>query len=243
MPARWGWASSCRRAIGCGASDGDSDGQRDLISDKDDVFASIANYFVVHGWQRGGAVVARATRDAGAADFAPPTLDPIYPLATLARAAIGRRPANRAATGAPKARRCITLDGEAGKEYWLGYRNFYVITRYNHSPMYAMAVHQLAQAIRAGSGAHEGAGARRRYRRIGADRLQRRADEAIPTGATRVQALPVCPATAPAHQPACGVSPYAPAQEDLGKRGNYTRGGLYAPEIQDSAPTGLPMST
>jgi membrane-bound lytic murein transglycosylase B len=32
------------------------------------------------------------------------------------------------------------------------YRNFYVITRYNHSPMYSMAVHQLAQAIRAGSG-------------------------------------------------------------------------------------------
>lgn len=35
-------------------------------------------------------------------------------------------------------------------------------------------------------------------------------------------------------------SPYAPAQEDIGKRGNYTRGGLYAPEIQDSAPDALP---
>src|SRR4249919_3892752 len=46
--------------------DGDGDGKRDLISDKDDVFASIANYFVIHGWQRGGAVAARATRDAGA---------------------------------------------------------------------------------------------------------------------------------------------------------------------------------
>jgi rare lipoprotein A len=34
-------------------------------------------------------------------------------------------------------------------------------------------------------------------------------------------------------------SPYAPAQEDPGKRGNYTRGGLYAPEIQDSAPDGI----
>ena len=44
----------------------------------------------------------------------------------------------------------IPLDGAQGREYWIGYRNFYVITRYNHSPKYAMAVHQLATAIRAG---------------------------------------------------------------------------------------------
>ena len=59
--------------------------------------------------------------------------------------------------------------------------------------------------------------------------------------ATRVQAPPVLPvqqhSVAP---PGVRRSPYAPAQEDLSKRGNYTRGGLYAPEIQDSAPTGLP---
>ena len=44
----------------------------------------------------------------------------------------------------------ITLDGADGREDWIGYRNFYVISRYNHSPMYSLAVHQLAQAIRAG---------------------------------------------------------------------------------------------
>jgi len=41
----------------------------------------------------------------------------------------------------------IRLDGDQGDEYHLGFQNFYVITRYNHSPLYAMAVTQLAAAI------------------------------------------------------------------------------------------------
>ena len=44
------------------------------------------------------------------------------------------------------------LDTDAGPEYWLGLHNFYVITRYNRSPLYAMAVHELSQAILAGHG-------------------------------------------------------------------------------------------
>ena len=132
--------------------DGDGDGRRDLINDKADVFASIANYFVVHGWQRGVPVAARATREATAVDFAPATLDPVYRLSELATRGFHPQsgepqPASETTDGAT----LLALEGEAGKEYWLGYRNFYVITRYNHSPMYAMAVHQLAQAIRAGT--------------------------------------------------------------------------------------------
>lgn len=131
------------------AKDGDGDGQRDLLTHLPDVFASIANYFVVHGWQRGGPVVGRAERSAGAADFRPETVDPVYPLADLA--ARGYRPL----AGEPQAEgaNLLTLEGVAGTEYWLAYRNFYVITRYNRSPMYSLSVHQLAQSIRAGVGA------------------------------------------------------------------------------------------
>jgi membrane-bound lytic murein transglycosylase B len=125
------------------AKDGDGDGRRDLLTHLPDVFASIANYFVVHGWQRGGPVVARATRDPGAAEFDPDSLEPVYPLADLAARGYRPRSGEPTAEGAT----LVTLEGDGGKEYWLGYRNYYVITRYNRSPMYALSVHQLAQAI------------------------------------------------------------------------------------------------
>lgn len=128
------------------AKDGDGDGRRDLLTHRPDVFASIANYFVVHGWERGSPVVARAVRATDAADFKPETLDPVHPLADLAARGYRPQPGQPQAAGAT----LLSLDGDAGREYWLGYRNFYVITRYNRSPMYALAVHQLAQAIRDG---------------------------------------------------------------------------------------------
>lgn len=134
------------------AKDGDRDGRRDLLTHRPDVFASIANYFVVHGWQADGPVVARATLDAGGEEFVPESLQPVHSMAELAERGyrpmagepLPRDPATQGAT-------VVGLDGDAGREYWIGYRNYFVITRYNRSPMYALAVHQLAQAIRAGA--------------------------------------------------------------------------------------------
>lgn len=126
------------------AVDGDGDGKRDLFTNLDDVFASVANYFVHKGgWVRGGPVVVRATRAPSAQDFEVDALEPNYTLSDLA--ARGYRPV---ITVAPtETAVLLNLDGVAGKEHWLGFRNFYAITRYNISKHYAMAVYQLAEAI------------------------------------------------------------------------------------------------
>lgn len=126
------------------AVDGNADGKRNLFTDLDDVFFSVANYFVKKGgWVRGGPVTVRANRDATAQDFVPDSMDPVYSLSDLA--ARGYRPLG---TVAPtETATLLNLDGVNGPEYWLGFRNFYAITRYNISKHYAMAVYQLAEAI------------------------------------------------------------------------------------------------
>jgi membrane-bound lytic murein transglycosylase B len=55
----------------------------------------------------------------------------------------------QAPVGGAQAAMLLELQGQEGPEYWLGFANFYAITRYNHSQLYAMAVYQLSQEIRA----------------------------------------------------------------------------------------------
>ena len=139
-----GWGQFMPSSYRDYAVDGDGDGKVDLFPDLDDVFASVANYFVEKGgWERGGMVTVPAIRDRKAKDFDPEGLEPRYTLEQLA--ARGYRPA----VPVPGEERAtlFTLDGVDGKEYWLGFQNFYAITRYNNSRHYAMAVHELAEAI------------------------------------------------------------------------------------------------
>ena len=126
------------------AVDGDGDGRRDLFDSKADVFASIANYFVKKGgWVRGGPVAVRASRDPALPAFEPEALDPVYTLAELRTK--GYQPLAPVPAGLPAVP--LRFDGVDGPEYWLGFRNFYAITRYNISKHYAMAVYQLAESI------------------------------------------------------------------------------------------------
>ncbi|QNP39693.1 lytic murein transglycosylase B [Lysobacter solisilvae (ex Woo and Kim 2020)] len=138
-----GWGQFMPSSYRAYAVDGDGDGKRDLFNDLDDVFASVANYFVKKGgWLRGQPVMVRAAYAPGTLPLVDSKGEPIHTLATLEQA--GYRPLEPVPAGLTAAP--IVLDGDAN-EYWLTFRNFRAIWSYNNSIRYATAVHQLAQLI------------------------------------------------------------------------------------------------
>jgi membrane-bound lytic murein transglycosylase B len=126
------------------AVDFDGNGRRDLWNPVDAI-GSVANYFASHGWSSGEPVTVRARVNGSAARHMKTGYDTSYSLDALSRDGI----VPAASPGGHGNVSLLRLDAAGAYEYWLGLPNFYVITRYNHSTYYAMAVHQLAQAIRA----------------------------------------------------------------------------------------------
>jgi membrane-bound lytic murein transglycosylase B len=130
------------------AVDFDGDGRIDLEASPSDAIGSVANYLAVHGWEPGGTVAIRAhvedpqqvaelieagiTPAFSADDFSQRQVLPLGDVPEGARAAL-----------------IDLVTPDAPTEYWLGFRNFYVITRYNRSSFYAMAVFGLAEALQA----------------------------------------------------------------------------------------------
>ena len=113
------------------AVDATGDGKRDIWNNWSDVAGSIANYFLAHKWQPGEDVAAQASlSDRFNGPVAAAALKP-----------------NATELPLDSATRLIELEGHDGTEHWVGFHNFFVITRYNRSVMYALAVHQLGQAI------------------------------------------------------------------------------------------------
>ena len=133
------------------AVDGDGDGKRDLWHSDADVFASVANYFAEHGWVEGGPVgfEVEVKNTAQVADYlnAARDLKPKATVGQLRQWGIAL-PKDLYLPDSEKVM-LFTLTGSDGVAYWVGLNNFYVITRYNHSTLYAMAVWQLSQAITA----------------------------------------------------------------------------------------------
>ena len=126
------------------AVDFDGDGKRDLLNSTADVIGSVANYFKMHGWKSGDTVTLRARTgntklDALVDAGMKPSLSP----QTLSEHGV------EVDTALPERSLAslIRLENTNENEYWLGLNNFYVITRYNRSNLYAMAVYQLSLEI------------------------------------------------------------------------------------------------
>jgi membrane-bound lytic murein transglycosylase B len=126
------------------AVDSSSDGKRDIWGNWSDVIGSVANYFVAHGWQQSKEVVTRATLANGW--HGTPPENPLKPAETVSSLS---QQGVLFATDLPSDHesQLLMLNGPEGDEYWVGFHNFFVITRYNRSVMYALAVHQLGQEI------------------------------------------------------------------------------------------------
>ncbi|MDH5785586.1 MAG: lytic murein transglycosylase B [Chromatiales bacterium] len=127
------------------AVDFDGDGRRDLWDNTADIIGSVANYFHQHKWRHGEPVTSRATLNGTAAEpFASRGVKPGVPLAELQRAGVE----TQQPLVEQEANLLVLQSAEEEQEYWVTLHNFYVITRYNRSPLYAMAVNQLSEAIR-----------------------------------------------------------------------------------------------
>lgn len=125
------------------AVDFDDSGSRDLWRSLPDALASVANYLAVHGWDTGLPVVLPV-------ESVPAGLDadfPIRPAHTLGDLGEMDVAFDDRGLAPDTPATLIELEGEDGPEHWIGLNNFYVITRYNRSPLYAMAVAQLAERI------------------------------------------------------------------------------------------------
>lgn len=128
------------------AVDGDDDKKRDLWNNWDDILASIANYFAEHGWEAGGPVLAETKLDP----------EPKFQIDVRnlelnetvdSLNAQGVEVVGTQAQAGTLPAVLISAEQQDGPAYRVGFKNFYVITRYNHSARYAMAVHDLAEAI------------------------------------------------------------------------------------------------
>jgi membrane-bound lytic murein transglycosylase B len=128
------------------AVDATGDGKRDIWNDWTDVAGSIANYFLEHGWKPGEDVAAQASLGGSWQGPVPEprnTLKPSETVASLSRKGV------MFVTDLPGDSKgeLLTYAGADGLEHWVGFHNFFVITRYNRNVMYALAVHQLGQEI------------------------------------------------------------------------------------------------
>ena len=128
------------------AVDFDGDDRIDLRGSTSDAIGSVARYLEVHGWQAGAPVAAPATVGSDPTALIAAGIKPAMRLQELANQGVATQ-----LVGSDPDRLAALIDlvaPDQPTEYWVGFDNFYVITRYNRSSFYAMSVFQLAEALR-----------------------------------------------------------------------------------------------
>jgi membrane-bound lytic murein transglycosylase B len=131
------------------AVDFDGDGHRDIWHNDSDVIASVANYFIKHQWQPDKAVAFPVS--ATGKNYKTALNSELKPDLRVDQLELRNLKISRPLPFNTKVK-LLAFEQEAfgqkpGEDLWVGLDNFYVITRYNHSPLYAMVVYQLSQAI------------------------------------------------------------------------------------------------
>ncbi len=128
------------------AADFNGHAKIDLMNDDSAVIASVANYFHKHGWEMNQGIAQPASVEGSSyKKFNTDNKTAAYNVQQLEAAGI--KPLT-AAANAPSRVGLIELITQTGQEFWLAYPNFYVITRYNSSPQYAMAVYLFSQQLK-----------------------------------------------------------------------------------------------
>jgi membrane-bound lytic murein transglycosylase B len=130
------------------AVDFDGDGKRDLWNSVPDVIGSVANYFSEHGWQEGDTVAHQAVVKNTSVVKGENKLKPYESIAQFKQQGVTMKQVPNNGFDNKQLATLLKLEGKKGDEYWLGLKNFYVITRYNHNEMYAMAVFQLSEKLK-----------------------------------------------------------------------------------------------
>lgn len=126
------------------AIDFDQDGATDLFNSVPDAIGSVANYLKRHGWKANAPITEPLSMSAAKAEatraLVRKSLKPVIAAKTLTNLGY------EVSEGAPVS--VMVMKGKAGEEAWVGYTNFYAITRYNHSSLYALAVFQLSEQLK-----------------------------------------------------------------------------------------------
>ena len=126
------------------AIDFDGDNIIDIWNNSNDAIGSIANYFAEHGWQKDRPIIAKVEVNGERyKSVLGKGLKPDLGESELVKFGIK----SNSFFEKNEKLKLFEYEGKSTNEYWLAHNNFYVITRYNHSHLYAMAVYQLSLEI------------------------------------------------------------------------------------------------